>query len=196
MNRTQRLAGLLGALLFFAVVARAQDKPKSAEAPVSGTPIKVQLAISEFDGDNKISSTPYTITLRATSDRSVDWASLRVGIRVPITMANPKGEGNTITYQDVGTNIDCSAQEMGEKGYLLQITAERSSLYSQETGVKNYPPVAVGQRQPIANQPIMRQFRSRFVAELRDGQTAETTLATDPLNGHILKINVTLNVIK
>jgi len=34
------------------------------------------------------------------------------------------------------------------------------------------------------------------VTELRDGQTAETTLATDPLNGHILKINVTLNIIK
>jgi hypothetical protein len=194
MNRTQKLAGLLGALLFFAVVSRAQDKPKPAEGRSFGTPIKVQVIFSEFDGDNRISNTPYTVTLRAgASDGNLNSTSLRVGIRVPITIANPKGEGNTITYQDVGTNVDCSAQEMGEKGYILQITAERSSLYSQETGVKNYAPVAIGQ---IASQPIMRQFRSRFVAELRDGQTAETTLATDPLNGHILKMNVTLNVIK
>lgn len=195
MNRTQKLAGLLGALLFFAVVARAQEKPKPADAISFGTPIKVQVVMSEFDGDNRISNTPYTLTLRAgASDRSLDMASLRVGVRVPISMGNPKGEGNQITYQDVGTNIDCSALESGEKGYLLQITAERSSLYSQEAGVKNYTPGAIGQT--AVSQPIMRQFRSRFVTELRDGQTAETTLATDPLNGHILKINVTLNVIK
>jgi hypothetical protein len=189
MNRTQKLAGLLGALLFFAVVAPAQEKPKSGEAPLSGTPIKMLLVISEFDGDNKISVTPYTVTLRASSDRSLDWASLRVGIRVPVSMGNSKSEGNQIQYVDVGTNIDCAAQEMGEKGYLLQITAERSSLYSQEAGNKGYIPGASGQ-------PIMRQFRSRFVTLLRDGQTAETTMATDPLNGHILKMNVTLNVIK
>jgi hypothetical protein len=193
MNRTHKLAALLGALLFFAAVAGAQEKPKPADAISFGTPIKVQVVMSEFDGDNRISNIPYTLTLRAgATDRSLDMTSLRVGIRVPVSMGNPKGEGNQITYQDVGTNIDCSAQESGEKGYILQITAERSSFYSQETGVKDYAPVAVGQ----PSQPIMRQFRSRFVTELRDGQSAETMLATDPLNGHILKMNVSLNVIK
>jgi hypothetical protein len=195
MNRTHKLAGLLGALLSFAAVTHAQDKPKPAET--FGTPIRVQVVISEFDGDNKISNTPYTVTLRAgATDRSLDMTSLRVGIRMPAgtsTGSSGKSEVTQVQYVDVGTNIDCSAQEMGEKGFLLQITAERSSLYS-ETGVKNYPPGAIGQ--PAVSQPIMRQFRSRFVTELRDGQTAETTLVTDPLNGHIFKINVTLNVIK
>src|ERR1700680_1403570 len=197
MNRTHKLAGLLGALLFLAAVAGAQENPKPADAVSFGTPIKVQVVMSEFDGDNRISNIPYTLTLRAgATDRSLDMTSLRVGIRVPVSMGNPKGEGNQITYQDVGTNIDCSAQESGEKGYILQITAERSSLYSQEAAVKNYTPGAIGQ--PIAGpgQPIMRQFRSRFVTELRDGPSAETMLATDPLNGHILKMNVSLNVIK
>jgi hypothetical protein len=193
MNRMHKLAGLLGALLFFAAVAPAQEKPKPAET--FGTPIKVQVTFSEFDGDSRISNTLYTIALRAgATDRSLDSTSLRVGIRMPVSAGSSKGEGSQVTYQDVGTNIDCSAQESGEKGYILQITAERSSLYSPEASVKNYPPGAIGQ--PAVSQPIMRQFRSRFVTELRDGQSSETTLATDPLNGHILKINVSLNVIK
>ena len=196
MKRTHKLAGLLGALLFFAVAVRAQDKPKPAET--FGTPIRVQVVMSEFDGEKRIANIPYTLTLRAgATDRSLDTTSLRVGLRVPVGMSTGstgKGEMTQAQFVDVGTNIDCSAQEMGEKGFLLQITAERSSLYSQEPGVKNYPPGAIGQ--PAMTQPIMQQFRSRFVTELRDGQSAETTLATDPLNGHILKINVTLNVIK
>jgi hypothetical protein len=31
---------------------------------------------------------------------------------------------------------------------------------------------------------------------LRDGQTAQSTSATDPISGEVLKIDVTLNVVK
>jgi hypothetical protein len=31
---------------------------------------------------------------------------------------------------------------------------------------------------------------------LRDGQTTQSVVGTDPLNGHVVKVDVTMNVLK
>jgi hypothetical protein len=31
---------------------------------------------------------------------------------------------------------------------------------------------------------------------MRDGETAESTVATDPVSGHVMRISVTLHVVK
>lgn len=50
--------------------------------------------------------------------------------------------------------------------------------------------------QPLNFQPILRQFRAVSDMIMRDGQTIESTLGTDPLTGHIWKAEVTLSVVK
>jgi hypothetical protein len=44
--------------------------------------------------------------------------------------------------------------------------------------------------------PSFRSFNSSFTALLRDGQTVQYTSATDPVTGEVMKIDVTLNVMK
>jgi hypothetical protein len=44
--------------------------------------------------------------------------------------------------------------------------------------------------------PIVRQFRAEITPVLKDGQTIESIVATDPLNGHVYHVSVTLTVVK
>jgi hypothetical protein len=67
---------------------------------------------------------------------------------------------------------------------------DRSALYPNKS--------AEGERL-VANpsgQPLIRQFRTSENLILKDGQTSENLLSTDPLNGHTLRVSVTINVQK
>ena len=44
--------------------------------------------------------------------------------------------------------------------------------------------------------PSFRSFRTSFSVMLRDGQTTQHTSATDPVTGEVIRIDVTLNVMK
>jgi len=54
---------LLGALCQPMVQLRAQEKPKTEERVKVPTPVKVQIVFTEYDGDKKVSSMPYTFTV-------------------------------------------------------------------------------------------------------------------------------------
>jgi hypothetical protein len=43
---------------------------------------------------------------------------------------------------------------------------------------------------------MFRSFRASFVPLLRDGQTVQYTAATDPVSGEVVKIDVTVTVLK
>jgi hypothetical protein len=101
--------------------------------------------------------------------------SIRDGVRAPFFTNKEQTQWN---YYDVGTNIDCSAQSEGDGRYKLVLSVERSSI-SQE-----------------ATAPVTRQFRAQMNPILRDGQTFESVMATDPVNGHVYRLTVTLNVPK
>jgi hypothetical protein len=45
-------------------------------------------------------------------------------------------------------------------------------------------------------EPIIRNVRSDLYLNLRDGQTVEGVMATDPLNARVVRVEVTLNVVK
>jgi hypothetical protein len=44
--------------------------------------------------------------------------------------------------------------------------------------------------------PSVRQFKAEMNPVLKDGQTVEAVVSTDPLTGHTYHVNVTLNVTK
>src|SRR6266478_8132370 len=77
-----------------------QDKPKaedSQKAEVRTTPVKVQIVFTEFEGDKKVKSLPYTLYVNASdapewkSGASSGWVKLRVGSRVPIYTGGTTG---------------------------------------------------------------------------------------------------------
>jgi len=168
----------------------ASGKKAAAETAPPEIPLKVQVVLTEFDGSQKISSLPYMLNMLGTGPRNPHRAFLRYGVRVPIVT----GSGNQVTYQDVGTNIDCSATQREEGDYRLDIGVERSSVSMPGSNGKetDWKP---GDNSP-GPQPLIRSFRDDFTVVVKNGQTAEGTSAVDPVTGHVLKIEVTLTVLK
>jgi hypothetical protein len=190
MNRNRILAGSLTMLLLFVAAARAQEK-KAGEESAPATQLKLQVVLNEMDGNRKIGSFPYVLHVPAAEKART--TNLRLGLRVPIATGGKEGAAQ-IQYADVGTDIDCTAQPQADGRYKLWLIVERSSVYTLGPGEK---PVewTPGEQVPGA-QPVFRHFSESFNLSLRDGQTMQATFATDPLNGHTLTLDVTVNVEK
>jgi hypothetical protein len=174
---------------------RAQDaakdapgKPAAEPAPKAEVPLKVQVTLSEFDGNQKISSLPYTIHTLGTDLRNRRRDELRFGVRIPVAAS-----GGGFTYQDVGTNIDCQAITRDDGQYALDITIERSSVMSASNGKEAD---WKSEESSSGMQPLLRHFRDEFVVVMHDGQATEGVSAVDPATGRVLKVDVTLYVAK
>jgi len=190
MTRKQ-MGLLLAAILVSAFAARGQEKAASGAERKEPIALTVQVVFSEFEGERKISSLPYSMPLNAYEARQfADWEQLRMGIKVPLTTR----EGAT-QYMDVGTNIDALAWTKGDGAFDLQVRVERTSVYSADAGNKPVEWTSQGSL-AISPQPVVRSYRSTMTLRLRDGQTMQRSLATDPLSGRVLKVDVTLNVVK
>ncbi|HUC53111.1 MAG TPA: hypothetical protein VMR90_03650 [Candidatus Cybelea sp.] len=176
---------LLGAFCIPALPIRGQEKPKAEKVP---TPIKVQIVFTEYDGDKKVSSMPYVFTVITDEKIGGNYStSLRTGIRVPI---ETEGKDQKTTYLDIGSNIDCGIRTEDDGRYHVYLIFDRSTLYPNKS--------TEGERL-VANpggQPVIRQFRTSENLILKDAQTSETLLSTDPLNGHALRVSVNINVEK
>ena len=193
-------------VLLFGVLSpfcSAQDKPKvedSQKPEVRTTPVKVQIVFTEFEVDKKVKSLPYTLYVNAPdapewkSGNSSSWVKLRVGSRVPVYTGGDKG---SMQYLDVGTNIDARSAYTGEGRLSLSLKIERSWV---EGGVS----VPVAKSDSSASEtssghfqePIVRQLVSEFELKLREGQPVESTMATDPISGKVLKVDVSFTIVK
>jgi hypothetical protein len=168
--------------------ARTSD-PKVAAAK-NIMPLRVTVVFNEYDGEKKLSSLPYTLFVK-TDENSRFVGRVRMGVRVPIWIG---GKDSAVQYQDIGSNLDCFAQAAEDGRYFLDLTLERSSIYPGSSGKEDYPAPSRPDDQPRT--PLVRTFRANLILMLHDGQTTQNTIATDPLNGHIVKVEVTLNVVK
>ena len=180
----KKKVGIVLALLVFATFAAAQENSKNTGGPKPDdrtpavTPLRVQVVFTEYDGDKKVSSLPYSFTVNADERRVARPGSqIRNGARIPISTGKDQ-----FTYLDIGTNVDCSATLQEDGRYKLQMALERSSISPESS--------------PGSTNPIVRQFRAEMNPVLKDGQSIESIVSTDPLNGHIYRVSVTLNVAK
>lgn len=182
---------LLGVLSLLLQPLRAQDKAqektRSEERAKELIPVKLQIVFAEFDGDKKVSSMPYAFMLLTDEKSGGHGASLRTGIRIPIEI---DGKDQKTTYMDVGSNIDCNVVGQDDGRFMVRLSFDRSALYPNKS--------SEGERlvsQPNG-QPIVHAFRTNEGLLLKDGQTLENTMSTDPLNGHTMRVSVTLSVLK
>jgi hypothetical protein len=180
-----------------APVGRAQDKPKTDQTPsgeAQTTPVKVLIVFTEFEGDKKVKSLPYTLYINAgdAPDLKPGSAKLRIGNRVPVYTGN-----NSFSYFDVGTNIDAHAAYTGDGRFLLNLNLDRSSVEGDVPVPMQKPPEAnPDSHSGSFREPIVRQFRSELDLKIREGQTVESTMATDPVSGKVLKVEVSISVVK
>lgn len=181
MNRMLTLVP--GLLLLSAYSAAAQEAP----AAVPSTPLRVQVTISRFEGDRKIAAMPYSLLVNA-GDRD-NRVALRVGVAVPI--ANVGKDGPSVTVHDIGTNMDCTATPADNGRFRITLALNYSSVYeSDQRHLQVTPPRAGDSTQ------LVRSFTTSFSMLLRNGESGQSLAATDPVTGEVMKIDVSLAVVK
>jgi hypothetical protein len=195
ITHLQKLSAVLVIVVASAGIGSAQDKSTSASAKAASTaptaaaptvPLRIQVVISRYEGDKKISSLPYVLSV--TAGRT---ATLRMGTKVPVesTSYTPIATGGagvnpltSYTYSDVGTNIDCGTTALDDGRFKLELTVEDSSVEDQARGA--------------IDRPSFRSFRGQNSLVLKDGQTAQFTTAVDKVSGVVTKVDVLLTVVK
>jgi hypothetical protein len=189
------------AVLTVAVHAGAQPTPA---APSAIVPLRVQVVISTFQGEKKISSVPYTMSVNAGPSPFGPTgvpgpfvgatSQLRMGVKVPIPMMAPPTvdgkrlegmvQAGPVAYQDIGTNIDCTATTTEDGRFQLHISVEDESISEARGATRPGDP------------PMIRSFRLSNQVILRDGQSTQFTAATDRVTGEVVRVEVTINVAK
>lgn len=188
-------------LLLFAVCVPnvfAQEKPKDQpeEYRFALASLKVQVVFTEYEGDKKLKTLPYSFLLTTRTRDGKPEAKIRIGNRVPVYIGGTAGGSQGYTYMDVGTNIDSWAEGVGPGQYRVYLNLERSWIEgSVSVPVDKLQASTEGRTTEFA-QPIVRSYRAELTPILKDGQSLETTLATDPLSGRIVKLEVSISVLK
>ena len=190
MGRTANSAFLVAALAIGTPLVSAQEKPKGEDVAMEArqtetTPLKISVTFTEFEGDKKVKSLPYTLVVVA-DGKSV----MKMGSRVPVYTGKEHG----MQYLDVGSNIDCQASRTKDNKFDIRLMLERSWVEGN-VAVAVDPGTAL-QSSGQFPEPILRQFKSELSLTLRDGQTVESSFATDPLSGKVFKAEVSLNIVK
>jgi hypothetical protein len=194
MSKRWILAAVFVAGALTAVDAQEKPLPAQAPAPTASNPrtqvgLRVQILLARYQGEKRISSLPYVLGVVSNGTKT----SLRVGTQLPIA-STMFGAGNqpsmSYSYKDLGTNIDCQAQDTASGTYNLAITISDSSVQLESLEG------SATKKATVADVPAFRAFNATFSMLLRDGQTMQYASATDSVSGEVVKIDVTLNVLK
>ena len=189
------VAIVLGGALELMAQAPATAKPETAKpetakpaVPARGdvVPLRLLVTISRLQGDKKISSLPYSLSVSANGPRVV----FTIGAEVPYATAPVGDTAKTpaYSYRSVGIEISVSGQMIVEPGlHRMDISVQDSTL-SSNTQVQGAP--------AIAGVPIFRRFSTGGTVVLRDGQTTQLTAAADPITGETMRVDVGLTAVK
>jgi hypothetical protein len=196
MKRNKVPAVLAFLLIFASLVALSARAQGPAPDTKRLVPMKVQVVFEEYDGQKKIASLPYT--LRVITDGNA--SSIRDGLRVPVSVGgagNAQGTNVVATqyqYMDVGANIDCSATISDVDGFRLHVNVQRTFLFSPDElkPAMDLNKASIG----AGGNPVVQTFNSSLFLLMHDNQTIEAATVTNPLNGRVLKVLVTINLDK
>ena len=196
---------LIAAIVSFPVAAQVKPQAPPVQvmefqpaprAPAVATALKVTVVLSRYQGEKRVSSMPYVMGVTAGATAPGPKTTLRMGTDVPVVTTVFGGDGkstpqSSYNYRNVGTNIDCTAwgEETTAGVFAVSLTITDSSIGLDASKKPNAQGL-------VPDIPSFRNFNSSFTALLRDGQTTQYTSATDPVTGEVMKIDVTLNVMK
>ena len=184
------LAVAIGSLPMATLVAQEPQPPVPPQkgagtvAPKPVTPLKVTVVISRWQGDKKTASLPFTLSANA-NDSQRGTSTLRMSEEVPVpqgAMSAPNLPVASYTYRQIGTNIDVRAETLDEGRFAVLVTIDDSQVFTDAAKPSGLP--------------SFQSFRSTVNAILKDGQTTQYTTATDKISGEVVKVDVTLNVIR
>lgn len=200
ISRSRRATfGALAMLVCAMSAPGAAQAPQTRPALKTPVPLKVDVVLSRFLNDKKVSSAPFTLWVSAVDPfQRPDWVSIRMGIDVPIgsrTESVPnRASGTTTTtterpeYRYIGTSIDCRATLEDDGRFAVEVQVQDSSIYSGTGDDK----AAMKAGDPLA----FKSFTMNNKLSVRPGQAVEYSTATDRLTGEVVKVEVTTTVVK
>ena len=174
------------ALTLAAAAVGGQESPEAERPPAGMPPLRVQLVIHKQLGDKKVSSLVYAFPC---NDRKT---TVKLGVEVPVPVRKG-GDLLEFQYRNVGANIECEARPVAGERFNVRLSFEQSSLYPG--GEK----AAAGEQTleaRAANPPLFRTTMGQLTALLRDGQTTQAVVGTDPVSGEVTSVDVALSVLK
>lgn len=167
--------------------------PQKGVGPVSAVTLKVTVTISRWEGEKKIASAPYILMVvpsygnNAEAGRDGDATTVQMGSETPVPVSEVKdGKPTTsINYRNLGTNIQVQGRPVDEGRYNIYVSVQDTQLSPAPAGT-----AAQGAT------PRYTTFRSINRLTLRDSQTSQYAVATDTITGQVVKLDVTMNVVK
>lgn len=169
-------AVVLALALASGTAARTQDRDDAPSA-VDVVPLRVEVTVSRYQGDELTSSQPYSLAVTTGGLRS----SLAMHTRMAV-----RGEGS-FSYEQAGTAITCEAGVVGEGRYRIRVRIEESSI--EDAGRAS----TVASLEP--GTPIFPSFTSDATLVLRDGESRQYLAAPDRVSGETIRIDVALTVL-
>ena len=178
-----------------------KEETKATPSRPEVAQLKVQIVFSEYEGEKKMKSLPYSLLVVAANDLAgnpTTSSKIRIGDRVPVATGMENG---TVQFQyiDVGTNIDCRAIAVPDGRFRLAMSLERSWVQATtdlaDVSATSSPKGATTAERQF-HQPTIRQFRTDSTMILRDGQSIESNFATEPMTGKVIKLEITMTVVK
>lgn len=180
-------------------IAGAQPTPPPGVKQVQNVPLEMQVVISRYQGEKRISSLPYVLSLKSfmnSTARGGTGASLRLGSRVPVRtqVVVPAADGkpatmtNSVNYENVGTNIDGGATALEDGRFEVTLTINESSVVTDPQDLKGTP--------GSDSYPVFRSYQSTNTLFVKEGQTVQFTAASDRVSGEVVRVEVKLTVVK
>ena len=195
------LAGMMLAVMPLAArPANAEGQipdPQQGIGAASAVTLKVTVTISKWDGEKKLSSSPYILMVvpsygkRATEGQDGDYTSVQMGSETPVPQPTiGQGDGKVISsysYRTLGTNINVAGRPVDDGKFNLSVSVQDSQLAGMQ---------AVAGPGSAPSVPRFQTFKSTNRLTMRDGQTTKYAVATDTITGQVTKLDVTMNVVK
>jgi hypothetical protein len=178
------------------------DKPAGQSRGQRPGQLRVQVVVTRTQGERRVSSAPYSFLVSTDAQQpNQRWsAQLKMGVEIPVSVAQipapeagKSGPFTSFQYRNVGTNIECGAQALADGLYQLRLSVENSSVYQ---GPESRAPGASAENPVVADRPLFRSFVVNMNPILRDGESVQTVASTDPVTGEVVKIDVTVNIVK
>ena len=156
----------------------------------------MQLVISRYQGEKRVSSLPYTLSMKATTLGRGPLARLNLGARVPVPMpmiapaadGKPAAPMSSFNYENVGTNISSTASLLPDGRIDLNIEINESSVVTETAELR-----ASGSSE---GRPVFRSYQSTNTIVLKDGETTQFTAASDRVSGEVVRVEVKVTVLK
>jgi hypothetical protein len=172
---------------------------QAAAKPAQAVPLEVQVVISRYQGEKRISSLPYILSLKANPPGRAGNGSLRLGARVPIRtqVTTPAADGKpatttpSVVYENVGTNIDCYATALEDGRFEVMVTINESSVIADPAQASTLRGAS-----GMGEYPVLRSYQSTNTLFLKDGQTTQFTAASDRISGEVVRVEVKATVVK